>query len=176
MKRLFSVLFLGAALITTVATHAQADKSKRPSPPMTVTQTLKGGATVTINYSQPSLKGRTIGKDIEPMDGKVWRAGANEATVFEVSQDVKVEGKALPAGKYALFMISGEDEWTIIFNKKWQTWGAYDYAKNKGEDALQVKVKVKKADPEAEKLTYTIDDKGNVTLLWGERMVSFRVK
>lgn len=166
---------LGAALFAGTQASAQNDKSKRPSPPATATETLGNGATVTINYSQPSLKGRTIGKDVEPMDGKVWRAGANEATTFEVSQDVKVEGKTLPAGKYALFMISGADKWTIIFNKTWQTWGAYDYEKNKEKDALVVQVKPKKSDKVMEQLTYTIDKKGQVTLWWGDREVRFKV-
>ncbi len=119
-------------------------KSKRPSPPAKVTETVSSGATVTIDYSQPSLKGRTIGKDVEPMNGKVWRAGANEATVFEVNKDVKVEGQTLPAGKYALFMIANDNEWTIIFNKKWDQWGL-DHEKNKDQDVLQVKVKPMKA-------------------------------
>jgi len=51
------------------------------------------------------------------MQGKVWRAGANEATIFEINKDVKVEGKTLAAGKYALFMLPAENEWTVIFNK-----------------------------------------------------------
>ena len=105
-------------LVASVAVLAQDDdKSKRPSPPAVVKETLKNGTTVSIDYSQPSLKGRTIGKDVEPMQGKVWRAGANEATIFEINKDVKVEGKTLAAGKYALFMLPAENEWTVIFNK-----------------------------------------------------------
>ena len=174
MKKLLSFTFLSAVLISSLNACAQDDKSKRPSPPAKVTQTISSGATVTIDYSQPSLKGRTIGKDVEPMNGKVWRAGANEATVFEVNKDVKVDGNSLPAGKYALFMIANDNEWTIIFNKKWDTWGAFDYEKNKGEDALQVKVKPMKG-ATTEKLTYTIDKSGKVTLMWGDRNVSFNV-
>src|SRR5215813_7165926 len=122
MKKLVSIVLLSAVLTSGLNACAQDDKSKRPSPPATATQTLSSGATVTINYSQPALKGRTIGKDVEPMDGQVWRAGANEATVFEVSKSVKVEGQSLPAGKYALFTIKNGNDWTIIFNKKWNTW------------------------------------------------------
>ena len=81
---------------------AQQDKSKRPSPPAIVKQTLNSGVAVTIDYSQPSVKGRTIGKEIAPF-GKVWRTGANEPTTFEVSKAVKVDGKALPAGKYGMY-------------------------------------------------------------------------
>jgi hypothetical protein len=176
MKKLLSLVLLSSVLITSLnACAQQEDKSKRPSPPAKVTQTISSGATVSIDYSQPSLKGRTIGKDVEPMNGKVWRAGANEATVFETNKDVKVEGQTLPAGKYALFMIANPDEWTIIFNKKWNVWGAFDYEKNKGEDALQVKVKPMAASGSTEKLTYTIDKDGTVTLMWGDKKVAFHV-
>src|SRR5829696_4677740 len=80
MKRLLVISFMTTALFSSLQLSAQDDKSKRPSPPAVATQKLKSGATVTINYSQPSIKGRTIGVDLEPMAGKVWRTGANEAT------------------------------------------------------------------------------------------------
>src|SRR5215471_536907 len=153
MKKLLTFTLLSAVLITSLNACAQEDKSKRPSPPAKVTQTINSGVTVSIDYSQPSLKGRTVGKDVEPFNGKVWRAGANEATVFEVNKDVKVEGKTLPAGKYALFMIANDNQWTIIFNKVWNTWGAFDYEKNKAQDALQVNVAPMKPASSAEKLT-----------------------
>jgi len=175
MKKLLSLALLCSFAFTTITACAQDDKSKRPSPPATATQSLGDGTTVTIDYSQPSLKGRTMGKDVEPMQGKVWRAGANEATTFEVSKDVKVEGQALPKGKYALFMIDNGSSWTIIFNKKWNTWGAFDYEKNKSEDALQVNVSPQKAPSKTEKLTYTIDKNGKVSMMWGDKMVSFNV-
>ena len=154
---------------------SQEDKSKRPSPPASVKETIKSGAIVSIDYSQPSLKGRTIGKDVEPMQGKVWRAGANEATMFEINKDVKIEGKTLPAGKYALFMLPDEKEWTIIFNKKWDRWGT-TYDQYKDQDVLQVKVKPGKANTSTEKLTYTIDKDGKVALLWGDLKVDFKVE
>lgn len=176
MKRFLTVTLFSAGLLLSVAACAQNDKSKRPSPPAKITQTLQSGAIVTIDYSQPSLKGRTMGKDIEPKQGQIWRAGANEATVFETSRDVKVEGQDLPAGKYALFMTDNGDDWTITFNKVWNTWGAYDYEKNKAQDALQVKVKPGKSESSQEKLTYTISEDGKVSLLWGTTAVNFKVE
>ena len=174
MKRIFA-LTLSIVFLSAACQAQNSDKSKRPSPPAKVSQTLESGATVSIDYSQPSLKGRTIGKDVEPMQGKIWRAGANEATVFETDKDITVEGKSLPAGKYALFMTDNGD-WTITFNKVWNTWGAYDYEKNKEQDALQVNVKPQTADKSQEKLTYTIDKDGKVSLAWGDRLVDFTVK
>jgi hypothetical protein len=167
------VLF-SAVLFLSLVACGQEDKSKRPSPPAMAKETIKSGAVISIDYSQPSVKGRTIGKDLEPMDGKVWRAGANEATVFEVSKDVKVEDKALAAGKYGLFTIMNGDEWTIIFSKTWKQWGAFRY--KDADDALRVKVKADKAKAFAEKLTYTIDKSGKVALMWGDKQVEFKVK
>src|ERR1044071_1148228 len=131
-----SILFIVTMLATTVL-FAQTDKSKRPSPPALVKETLKGGQTISIDYSQPAVKGRTIGKDLEPLPGKIWRTGANEATVFEADKDVKVEGKTLPAGKYGLYSLNDGDDWTIIFNKTWNQWGT-EY--NEGDDYMRVKV------------------------------------
>lgn len=175
MKKIFS-LFTAALLFTSISVVAQEtkDKSKRPSPPAEVTQTVASGAIIHIDYSQPSVKGRIIGETLEPKDGSVWRTGANEATIFETSKDVKINGQLLPAGKYGLFSISGKQEWTIIFNKTWDQWGAYDY--KQADDALRVKVKPKKAPAFSEKMTFKIDKSGNVDLFWGDIQVGFEVK
>ncbi len=168
-----SLFLMAIATTSMLVACGQEDKSKRPSPPAQAKETIASGAVVTIDYSQPSVKGRTIGKDLEPMPGKVWRTGANEATVFEVNKDVKVEGQNLPAGKYALFTIAGDNEWTIIFNKTAKQWGAYDYKES--DDALRVKVKPANAESFAEKMTINVGKDGTVTLLWGDRKVDFKV-
>jgi hypothetical protein len=116
MKKLILLALIFSSLANFSA-FAQQDKSKRASPPALVSQTLKSGATVSIDYSRPSLKGRTL-SELAPL-GKVWRTGANEATLFEINKDVKIEGKDLAAGKYSIYSIPGEKEWTIIFNKTW---------------------------------------------------------
>jgi hypothetical protein len=170
MKKL---LLLSAIALVTISVKAQDDKSKRPSPPAKVTETTSSGAVITIDYSQPSVKGRTIGKEIAPY-GQVWRTGANEATVFEVSKDVKVEGKALPAGKYGLFSIPNKEEWVIIFNKTPNQWGAYKYAE--ADDVLRTKVKPTKAPKFTEQMTFTVDKSGKVVLLWGNEQVAFNVQ
>jgi hypothetical protein len=171
MKSLF---LLVAASMTMLIACGQGDKSQRPSPPAQAKETLKSGAVISIDYSQPSVKGRTIGKDLEPMAGKVWRTGANEATVFETSKPVKVEGKDLPAGKYGLFTIAGEKEWTIIFNKTWNQWGAFNY--KEADDVLRVTGKASKSSSFAEKMSISIAKDGDVTLLWGDAKVKFEVR
>jgi hypothetical protein len=166
-------LLLAVSVTTMLFACGQQDKSKRASPPALAKETIASGAVVTIDYSQPSVKGRTIGKDLEPIPGKVWRTGANEATVFEVRQPVKVEGKDLPAGKYALFTIANEGAWTIIFNKTWKQEGAANY--KEADDALRVKVKPGRAEQFSEKMTFIISKNGTVSLLWGDIKVDFTV-
>lgn len=170
MKKI--VLFtLIAGLFTSLNSSAQQDKSKRPSPPAKVSQTLSSGAAVSIDYSRPSIKGRSLA-ELAPL-GKVWRTGANEATVFETSQDVNIDGKKLPAGKYSIYTIPGEKEWTIIFNKTWNQWGT---VYKDAEDALRVNVKPGKADKFTEMMTFDIAKNGKVSLNWADTRVDFKVQ
>ena len=175
MKKLLVLSVFASLLAMQVnAQKPPEDKSKRPSPPATVTQKIPSGATITINYSQPSTKGRTIGKDLEPMEGKVWRTGANEATVFETDKNVTVNGNKLPAGKYALFTTFNGSDVTVIFNKTWNQWGAFKYKQE--DDQLRFNTKYVAENPPAEKMFFTISPQGNVSLHWGDRKVSFQVK
>jgi hypothetical protein len=169
MKKLVLFSVIAIALSTMGSACAQ-----KPSPPATATGTLQNGTVITINYSSPALKGRTIGKDVEPMQGKVWRAGANDATVFEISKDVMINGKALPAGKYGFFTINNGNDWTLIFNKTWKQWGAFSY--KEADDALRVNVSPSTSNNAFERLTYTISNKGIVSLNWGTLQVDFTVK
>lgn len=173
MKYTLTVSLMALLLCSAFSSYAQQDKSKRPSPPALVTQQV-GEVTISIDYSQPSVKGRTIGTDLEPKPGVVWRTGANEATVFEVDKDIRVEGKTLSKGKYGLFTIANGDDWTIIFNKKWNQWGAFSYTE--ADDVLRVNVKAGKSKAFAEKMTFTISAEGKVSLMWGDIEVDFTVK
>ena len=177
MKKIFTLAMLATSI--TFAAHSQGSpndnaeqRKHRASPPAEVTQTTNKGTTITINYSQPALKGRTMGKDIEPMAGKVWRTGANEATSFEVNKDVMIEGKKLPAGKYGLYSIADGNKWIIIFNKTWKTWGAFSY--KEADDVLRVNVTAGTA-PVTERMTFTVSKAGKVSLKWGTTDVAFTV-
>jgi hypothetical protein len=175
MKKLLTMALLVSGLMTTMHVKAQdeEDKSKRPSPPAKVTQKITSGATISIDYSQPSVKGRTIGKELEPKDGEVWRTGANEATVFETDKDVTIDGKKLAAGKYGLFTLFSGNNVTVIFNKTWKQWGAFKY--NAADDALRIETKYTAEASPTEKMTFKISPAGVVTLLWGTRKVDFKV-
>ena len=170
--RLFSQMFAVILMVLQVSiSNAQDDKSKRPSPPAKA-EFVVGAATITIDYSQPGVKGRKIWGELVPYD-KVWRTGANEATTFEVSKDVKVEGNALKAGKYGLFTIPGKDEWVIIFNSVPNQWGAYEYDENK--DVLRVTVKPTETSESTERLTFSVEDNGMVIMKWEKLKVGFKV-
>ncbi len=172
MKSLKTLSILAVAMLVSLSGIAQKDKSKRPSPPAQVSKTING-TTITIDYSQPSKRGREIFGGLEKYD-KVWRTGANETSWIEVSGTVKVEGKRLDAGKYGLFTIPGKEEWVIIFNTKWDGWGAYEYSQD--DDVLRVTVPSETIDDVVEKFTIEISDSGNVTLAWDQTQVEFTVK
>ena len=159
------------AIVLSSPAMAQMDKSERKSPPATATATI-GEATITIKYSQPSMRGRDIFGGLVPYE-KIWRTGANEATTIETDKEIGVNGKVLPAGKYALFTIPGEKEWTIIFNSQTEQWGAYNYDETK--DVLRVKAK-SSSHEETEKMTFSIDEKGMIHLDWAETRVTLQIK
>ncbi len=153
-----------------ISTFAFAQK-KVVSPAETVTGKVNG-ATITIKYGSPSIKGRAIWGGLVPYD-KVWRAGANDATTFETDKTITIEGKQLPAGKYSFFVIPNESESVIIFNKEAKQWGAYEYKAS--SDQLRVTVKNEKGDALVEKLEYKIMET-RIELLWEKLIIGFEVK
>lgn len=140
------------------------------SPAATATGKI-GDADITITYSSPSVKGRTIWGELVPY-GKVWRAGANAATTFETTKDITVEGKKLPAGKYSLFAIPGENEWKILFNSQTGQWGTqYDASK----DVLAVSVKPAAQPSMSEQLVYEVTGNG-IVLKWEKLQVPVSIQ
>ncbi len=161
MKKMLAFLFLTFFLSSFA--HAQS--------PAATAKGKSGEGDITISYAQPAVKERKIWGGLVPF-GEVWRTGANNATTIEFSKNVKIEGQALTAGKYALFTIPTEGgDWTFIFSKNTAQWGSYSYKKE--EDALRVTVKAGKAAKFTERMTFDIKDK-NVTLSWENLSVSFK--
>ncbi len=150
------------------------------NPPASPAATATGkvhGATITIDYSSPGVKGRKIWGELVPYD-KVWRAGANKATVFQTDKDIKVEGKSLPAGKYSLYAIPGEKEWTIIFNSETGQWGIKrdgSTTEDPAKDVVRVNVKPKKSKSFNERMAYLINDDG-FALVWENLEVPVKIK
>src|ERR687889_2303401 len=191
----FAVVF---AMCSAASAFAQV-RVPRPSQKASVTQTV-GVTDITIAYSRPGVKGRSIWGDppagatagtatlddararakdavIVPY-GHVWRAGANEATQFAVTDDVLINGQPLKAGTYSLHMLPGKDEWTIIFNSDAGQWGSFTYDEKK--DVLRVKAKPQTAAESQEWLQYTFDPvtetSARVNLRWEKLTVPFTVE
>jgi hypothetical protein len=146
------------------------------SPDVSTTGTINS-ANITITYGSPLVKGRQIWGGLVPYD-KVWRAGANFATVIQTDKDLKVEGKPLPAGKYSIYAIPGEKEWTIIFNSVTGQWGITrqgETTRDPAKDVLTVVVKPKKSASMYESMKYEITPKG-ISLIWENLEVPIKVQ
>lgn len=203
MKRYISLLALVLFLTSLATAQMVRPPVPRASQKATVAQTI-GTTEISITYSRPAVKGRPIfgdppaamaarakgeatlddqnarqkGEPIVPW-GHVWRAGANEATLFAVADDVLINGQLLPAGKYSLHMLPAKDgDWTVIFNKDDGQWGSFRYDASK--DALRVKTKAEAVSQNMELLTYYFDPvaetSATVHLRWEKMDVPFTVQ
>jgi Protein of unknown function (DUF2911) len=198
LKRFYTsaIAFL---LLAVAAPYTSAQvRSPRPSQKASVMQTI-GVTDVTITYSRPGVKGRTLwgdapagatgeatldnqntrpkGMPIVPY-GHVWRTGANEATQFVVTDDVLINGQKLAAGSYSLHTIPAKDEWTIVFNGTANQWGSFDYDEKK--DTLRVKAKPEWVNDSQEWLEYSFDpvtdNSATVNIRWEKIRVPFTVE
>ena len=166
------MLLLSFALLATTFVFAQ--EAAKPAPKAMASPAAKaegkiGDKSIVISYHQPAVKGRKIWGDLVPFD-KVWRTGANNTTTITLDKDVKVGGKTLAAGRYAIFSIPTATDWTIIFNKGADQWGAYDYKES--DDVLRIKAKSAKSDAFNERLTFAVKEK-QIALMWENLVVTF---
>jgi len=170
------IMMAVAAMLIATVSWAQGDKASRPSPPQTASGKV-GGANISIHYSSPSVKDRKIFGDLVPYD-KIWRAGANEATIFETDKAVTIGGKQLAAGKYSLYATPGEKEWTFTFNAETGQWGIKrtgDTSKDASKDVLSVKALPVRSASMNEKLKYEVTATG-FTLSWENTEVPVVIK
>lgn len=170
-----SFFLLGLVVLPAVRLAAQPPGPPRVSPQSTVSQVV-GVSEISISYSRPSVREGTIWGELVPFD-EVWPTGANEASTVTFSDDVKVEGKELDAGTYALFTIPGKDEWVVAFNKVAEQWGASNY--DSTQDALRIVVKPREA-PHQETFQIGFPEVGIDTALvglhWGSLEIRFSVQ
>jgi hypothetical protein len=164
-KTIISILALAVLGLTNI--QAQQLKVPVPSPSQTVKQSF-GLGDVTIEYSRPAAKGRTIFGDLVPF-GKVWRTGANSATKITFSDDVKLEGKDVKAGTYALYTIPNKDSWDIMLYKDLTLGG--NVADYKAEnEVLKIQVKPTALSNKIESFTINMADvmpaSATLELLW----------
>ena len=162
MKKL---VFLSGILFLAISASAQQ--------PVASPRVTAEGKNVTVAYGQPSKKGRVIFGELEPY-GKVWRAGANNATEITFKKDGSFGGLPVKAGTYTLFAIPNEKQWTIILNSELKQWGAFGYDKVKDKDVLKVNVPATKIDNTVEKLTYRFTDT-HMIIEWDQTQVAVPV-
>ena len=168
---------IALALVSTFAFSVNAQiESPQPSPLGEVEQKI-GLTDIEIEYSRPGKKDREIFGKLVPY-GKIWRTGANASTKIEISDDIKINGKELKKGKYALYTIPGESEWTIIFHKNLSYWGVGDYKEE--EDALRITAKSTKLGVTVETLTFAFSNftttGGKLMLMWDNTMVAMDIE
>jgi hypothetical protein len=176
--------YLGAAVVLTTtmlaAPAAQAQiVTPQASPKSTVTQRV-GLTDVTITYSRPSVKGRTIfggDKAVVPT-GKRWRTGANATTSIKFSDDVTIEGKKVPAGEYGLYTIPTAAEWTVVLNKSLKQGADVDGFKD-DQDVARFTIKPYKLANKVETFTISFAEltpaTANVDMLWDLTGAKFKI-
>ncbi len=163
-----------AALCTTFS-HAQDLKLPSLSPSCSIVQEFSVSK-IEINYSRPSMRGRTVFGDLVPF-GTVWRTGANAATKITFGEDVLVAGTAVKAGTYSLYSIPGTTEWEIILNKTTGGWKAGGF--DTKDDVARVRVKPSALPQRVETFTIDVSDvmfsSCSINLLWENTAVRIPV-
>lgn len=134
---------------------------------------INEGDSIKINYHSPGVRKRIIWGGLVPYD-EVWVTGAHDATTLEVPKPFVVNGKEIPAGKYAFFTIPGKKEWTIIINKNWVQHLASEY--DEKDDIVRIKIKPIK-NSHTERLQYFIENKndnnGKIAVAWEKLRIEF---
>lgn len=174
MKKTLFILTMAVSILFFENSSAQL-KMPQSSSSQTIIQEF-GLGRVTVKYSRPNIKGRSVEKDLAPF-GEVWRTGANDATVITFTDAVNLEGNAIAAGEYALFTIPGKNEWTIILNKETKQWGSYQY--KQAEDVIRFKVKPIKVNEKSEtfsiRFSNVMPSSANLDLVWDNFKISVKM-
>jgi len=174
MKKLFFVVAFSAMIFCT--TEAQNLRTPAPSPTQMVKQDF-ALSSVELTYSRPALKGRKIFGDLVPY-GKVWRTGANSATVITFGEEVNFGGTKVPAGKYGLLSMPGAQEWTLILSKQLDVTSPGAYKQD--QDVVRVKAAPMELPFNVQSFTIMFDDvkasSMNLMLLWDNVAVSVPIK
>jgi len=173
MKKMISTLLLAVVC----STGFSQVKTPQSSPKATVTQ-IVGLTDVTLDYSRPSSKGRTIFGDLVPF-GKLWRTGANANSIVSFSDDVVIDGKTLPKGKYALFTVPRADNWDVIFYKDTDNWGTPE-SLDEAKVALKTTAKPQVLNNRLETFTLAINNLDNnfahLEISWEKTLVAVKVE
>ncbi len=178
MKRFLIIAGVIIVLIGGVLFYYMSIYTKSFSPEANVVFE-NGDLKVHIFYNRPNKKGRVIfAKDGLVPFGKVWRTGANEATVFGTNKDLDFGGKSLPKGKYSLWTIPNEQTWKVILNSDIPSWGVgFDgqALREPEKDVLTIEAPVVIQDKEFEQFTISVEKMGEemeLIFIWDKTLVA----
>jgi hypothetical protein len=178
MKKLKLISLFAVLVIFSIATQAQTLPAFDKSPVDIAYLRQNGKRTapiVRVVYGRPQKNSRTMLGGVEPY-GKVWRTGANETTEIKLFKDVTFGDKVIPAGTYSLYTIPDKNEWTIIFNSKLDTWGAFEYDESK--DVVRFKVPAINSNTEVENFSIAFEGANGVAtmfLAWETTLVKIPI-
>jgi hypothetical protein len=160
--------FLMTALL---AAAGLAPAFQQPSPPANTSTTIDG-KNIVIHYSAPSMHGRKIFGGLENY-GRVWRAGANEATALHTDAELDIEGLKVPKGDYTLFVFLDPKQWKLVVSKATGEWGL-DYDSSKDLGRVPMTMSKPSAPIETFKITlnHTGGNKGTLEMAWEETVAS----
>ena len=177
MKLKSTALSIGLVLLPAAFVVAQAALRLPDASPAAETGQTIGITDVTVRSHRPAVNKRRIWDGQVPF-GVLWRAGANENTTISFSTPVKVEGKEVPAGTYALYMVPAAGPWTVVLSRFGADWGTYNY--DPSEDALRATVTPKPAPESQERLSYTFEDldkdSATLALRWEKLSIPIRIQ
>lgn len=159
------------ALLSAASINAQV-KMPAPSPTQTIKQDFALGS-IEVKYSRPAAKGRKVMGDLVPYN-KLWRTGANAATLIKFTDAVEIQGKRVDTGSYVLYTIPGTDTWEVILNKGLNNWGVDGY--KEAEDVLRFKVKANTGKTNVENFTMQFSDikpeSCSLDIMWEKTSIS----
>jgi len=172
MKKSF---LLAIAFVVSLSMEAQIN-TPAPSPAAKVEQKI-GLTDVTVEYSRPNMRGRTIFGGLEAY-GELWRTGANARTKITFSDDVKIDGQELKAGSYAIFTKPGKQSWEVFFYTEADGGGSPEWDESKV--AAKMTAEVYQLPMDIETFTITFDDltsnSGNLGLMWEKTYIAVPIE
>ena len=175
-KSVIKFVVVISALFVLALTTVSAQQ-KAPASPAATAETMIDGKKVTINYSRPSMKGRKVIGELVPYD-KVWRTGANKATVLTTEVDLMFGKTLVPAGTYSLFTLPSASGWKLIINKFMPSWGIPYKPEYEKDELGRFDMKVGKTAAPVEMFTINLEGKGNkgkLTLEWENTSASIEM-
>ncbi len=179
MKRF--IIITGVAVVVIVllgvVVRMFSEKQKKAFSPEEAVNFTQNDLMISVEYNRPYKKGREIFGGLVPYE-KIWRTGANEATIFETNKNINVKGKTLRKGKYSLWTIPGKETWTIIFNSEIGQWGINSEGeanRDPTKDEMQVIVRAVHQERVFEQFTISFEKTGEeaeMVLIWDKTLVA----